>query len=76
VCHGEVPVPRRGRPLGAAGSGGFSPSLLGHPTGVVAAVRRPDPNYAQVGPPHYPLGRIEIPGGARTPPPSLFDDLR
>jgi hypothetical protein len=33
-------------------------------------------NYARVGLPHYPLGRIEIPGGARTPPPSLFDDLR
>ena len=35
-----------------------------------------NPNYTQMGRPHYPLGRIEIPGGARTPPPFLFDDLR
>ena len=34
------------------------------------------PDYAQVGWPHYPLGRIEIPGGARTPSPFLFDELR
>ena len=26
--------------------------------------------------PHYPRGRTEVPGGARTPPPALLDDLR
>jgi len=76
MCHGEVPLPQREGPWAQPGSGGFSPARLGHPTGAAAGVRWPDANYAQVGLPHYPLDRIEIPGGARTPPPSLFDDLR
>jgi hypothetical protein len=56
--HGEIPVPQREGPWAHPGSGGFRPARLGHPTGVAAGVRRPDANYAQVGLPHYPLGRI------------------
>jgi hypothetical protein len=34
------------------------------------------PKYAPMWWPHYPLGRIEIPGGARTPSPFPLNDLR
>src|ERR1700761_3465163 len=55
------PAPEDG-PLGL-GTQGFGKPGLGHPTGVSrAGPRGSGPNYAQVGPPHYPLGRIEIPG--------------
>jgi hypothetical protein len=39
-------------------------------------VGEPTPKYAPMWWPHYPLSRIEIPGGARTPSPFPLDDLR
>jgi hypothetical protein len=70
------PGPTSRGPAGwrAGVSGRHAPGI--QPASPRGGAERGDPNYAQVGLPHYPLGRIEIPGGARTPPPSLFDDLR
>jgi len=45
-----------------------------HPTGVVGpqGYGGLGPNYVLEGSPHYPLGRTEVPGGARNSAASLF----
>ena len=60
---------RAERQAQAGRSPGFTEARHGNRTGVARpAVRWPAvQNYAQPGRPHYSLGRIEIPGGARSP---------